>query len=700
MATKLSAADSSFLTAAQQADIQKYKDAYAAAKAANDPDGMQKAHEEAEKIRKSAGYSGGTSGAGYAKLSANIPGGQTAADVEQYLKDYTKQNYSDVRGWTNGYSTAMNTRSKANYIRQQMEANSKAWHTANEADREYLHQQNLELAKLLDDYAGLSFNGEGKDGGQMYDPATGKWSTWNPNVGYGSDASWTQPNIAEAWKEHYGYTDADRAKWDADTSRYHNFVDTRTAARNQVDESSGFTGAYAQFVNGPHSYLLGGAPGGALDSNYHMYMDVAGDGFHDENDGAAYRLPTYDENGNIIKTAPYLKDNNGLTDYSRSHADYTANGLIMPGTASGGSGGGAANMPTGQTAKELSDKQVAYFKKWTEATGGNKGNIPAGAIVSGGSGGGTGQQDYLSQMYDAALQAQLSQLETSHKQNLSDLDASSQKTADQYRESMRQTTGQSAQDAANWRELANAYGLNSGAIGQAALAQNNRLQSDLNTLQAAEGAAQDEIERNRQLLGQQYQAAINEAMANNDTQKAQALYQEAVRVEQQLMQQQQFNAQIALQYAQMAMQQNQWQQEFAYQQQKDAMAAAAAAAKGTQSVVVADDEALYQLYRDAASSANPSNYMANYASNYGFKKTAGLDKGFEEWYKTYNYGAKGNTRNDILSSLRNRISDTAKMGTTMDAVRASQRELIGAYVANGLISADDGEALLAEIGLG
>jgi hypothetical protein len=248
MATKLSAADQSYLTAAQQEDIKKLKDAYAAAQAANDIDGMKNAHAEAEKIRKTAGYTGGTSGTGYAKLSATN-GGQTAADVEQYLKDYTKQNYSDVRGWTNGYSTAMNTRSKANYIRQQMEANSKAWHTADATQREYLHQQNLELAKLLDDYAGLSFNGEGKDGGQMYDPVTGKWSTWNPDVGYGSDANWTQPNIAEAWRKYYGYTDADRAKWDADTGRYHNFVDTNVAARNQVDESSGFTGAYAQFVN-------------------------------------------------------------------------------------------------------------------------------------------------------------------------------------------------------------------------------------------------------------------------------------------------------------------------------------------------------------------------------------------------------------------------------------------------------------------
>ena len=123
---------------------------------------------------------------------------------------------------------------------------------------------------------------------------------------------------------------------------------------------------------------------------------------------------------------------------------------------------------------------------------------------------------------------------------------------DSYTEQKRQTEGQAAQNAANWRELASSGGLNSGAIGQAALAMNNQTQSDLSTLGAAQAAAQAEIERQRTLLGQQYQMAINEAKANNDYERANALYQEAVRQQEMLQQQQQYYSQLALQYAQMA----------------------------------------------------------------------------------------------------------------------------------------------------
>ena len=110
-----------------------------------------------------------------------------------------------------------------------------------------------------------------------------------------------------------------------------------------------------------------------------------------------------------------------------------------------------------------------------------------------------------------------------------------------------------AQQAANWREMANAMGLNSGAFGQAALAQSNALQGNLNTLNTAQATAQADIERQRALLGQQYQLAILEAQANNDFELAQALYQEAVRQDEALRQQEQFNAQMNLQYMQMIM---------------------------------------------------------------------------------------------------------------------------------------------------
>lgn len=144
---------------------------------------------------------------------------------------------------------------------------------------------------------------------------------------------------------------------------------------------------------------------------------------------------------------------------------------------------------------------------------------------------GAGYSGYLNQMYDEALKAQLAQLEASYQQNVSDLEASRIELDNAYREQKRQTMGTAERDAAAWREMANAYGLNSGAIGQAALAQNNQRQSNLNALETDQAAAIAEIERQRLLLGQQYQQQINAAIAENNFEKANALYQEAVRLD-------------------------------------------------------------------------------------------------------------------------------------------------------------------------
>ena len=46
-----------------------------------------------------------------------------------------------------------------------------------QAERDYLHQQNLELNRILSQYAG------GVESG--YDPATGRWTTENADLGYG-----------------------------------------------------------------------------------------------------------------------------------------------------------------------------------------------------------------------------------------------------------------------------------------------------------------------------------------------------------------------------------------------------------------------------------------------------------------------------------------------------------------------------------
>jgi len=108
-----------------------------------------------------------------------------------------------------------------------------------------------------------------------------------------------------------------------------------------VDESSGFTGEYAQFVNGPYGQLLGGTNG--VDRS--VYTDVQGDGFEDEADN--YVIPR-DAYGNIVPKAPALKNNNSIGDYTKQFTAYVEDGVIQPGKiklphlSTGFSGGGGS----------------------------------------------------------------------------------------------------------------------------------------------------------------------------------------------------------------------------------------------------------------------------------------------------------------------------------------------------------------------
>lgn len=193
------------------------------------------------------------------------------------------------------------------------------------------------------------------------------------------------------------------------------------------------------------------------------------------------------------------------------------------------------------------------------------------------------QRDYLSQLYASQLEAQKEALKQAYEQNLSDLQAEQDKLGANYQSARNQTAAQSALSQQRFNETAAAYGLNTGTAGQAALSYSNQLQSDISSLQAAESAANAEIERQRTNLSKEYQSAMVQAQATNNYELFQALYQEAVRVDQALQQQSQFNSQQAMQQYQMLldkynsdrewqMTQGQWdmtQQQWQYQQQQD-----------------------------------------------------------------------------------------------------------------------------------
>lgn len=141
------------------------------------------------------------------------------------------------------------------------------------------------------------------------------------------------------------------------------------------------------------------------------------------------------------------------------------------------------------------------------------------------------QSEYIRRMYEQQLAANKAQLESDYNQNVSNLGGEESKLGSNYYEQRRQTQANADRSQSNYNEIANASGLNTGTRGQAQLARSNQLQSNLAALNNAEAQNRAEIERQRTLLGQQYQNAIQKAQAENNMELAQRLYQEAVRVD-------------------------------------------------------------------------------------------------------------------------------------------------------------------------
>lgn len=151
--------------------------------------------------------------------------------------------------------------------------------------------------------------------------------------------------------------------------------------------------------------------------------------------------------------------------------------------------------------------------------------------------------DEINKLYDSNLATGKAQLEQDYNAAISDLEAQKRAAQQQTQKYLTRTAVESQQAQKNYNEVQTAYGLSSGAMAQARLAQDNQLQADLTAIRTAQQTADDGIERERTLLSQQYAAAIRQAQADNDLARAEALYQEAARQEEQLLARQQQAAQ-------------------------------------------------------------------------------------------------------------------------------------------------------------
>ena len=146
----------------------------------------------------------------------------------------------------------------------------------------------------------------------------------------------------------------------------------------------------------------------------------------------------------------------------------------------------------------------------------------------------TSQESYINALYKANQDAQEQALKSAYEKNTAALDYEASKLPATYDTAANQAAAQAAIQRANFNESANANGLNTGAGSQANLSMRNAEAANINAIRKEQANAVADIENQRAQLTLEYQNAIKDAIAQNEADKAQALYDEAKRVDESL----------------------------------------------------------------------------------------------------------------------------------------------------------------------
>lgn len=138
----------------------------------------------------------------------------------------------------------------------------------------------------------------------------------------------------------------------------------------------------------------------------------------------------------------------------------------------------------------------------------------------------TTSEQYINEMYDKQKASTLQGLESAYNKNVSTIDAAAAKIPQEYYEQKREVEGNAAVQQRNMNEIFNANGLNTGAIGQAALAMSNQKSRNLSALNKGQADAESALALQRTNLENEYKTAVQDAIAQSDYNRAQALYKE------------------------------------------------------------------------------------------------------------------------------------------------------------------------------
>lgn len=132
----------------------------------------------------------------------------------------------------------------------------------------------------------------------------------------------------------------------------------------------------------------------------------------------------------------------------------------------------------------------------------------------------------INSIYDAANRAAEAQAKRAYERALAGYTNAKENIGIDYYEMARRAQAKADLERANTNEVLAANGLNTGAVGQAALAQSNMLQGNLNAINMQEAQALNDIDAAIAQLRADYEGAVYEAITNNEVARAQALYEQ------------------------------------------------------------------------------------------------------------------------------------------------------------------------------
>jgi hypothetical protein len=156
----------------------------------------------------------------------------------------------------------------------------------------------------------------------------------------------------------------------------------------------------------------------------------------------------------------------------------------------------------------------------------------------------TDQSAKVNTMYDNNYNARTAALEAAYNQKNMDYDRAESQIAPVYDTQRNDLATQFEIARHNMGERAAANGINSGTGTQIALSQQNEYLRDYGNLNKAEATARSDLAFERAKTSAAYRDAVAQALAENDVERAKALYDEAVRVD---------NGLVSVSQSQMAM---------------------------------------------------------------------------------------------------------------------------------------------------